>query len=389
MKTIKQAVYIILWLAISSPAAAQVPELVNDPQFRPDAKAAVDSIYNFNFDGAEKVLVSWKEEYPHHPLWTLMDGMKVWWTVLSDLENTSQDERLLNAMKKANYQAGKLLHRQSSHADGLIIQAIANGYIGRQYSNREEWISSLNYARKAMNKYEYLLDLDLDLDDLKLAQGLKMYYAAYLPEAYPVVKTVSWFLPDGDKKQGLEFIQQAAEEAIFARAEATYFLGNIHSNYEEDHATAIPYFEKLVQQYPRNNFYVRNLAKSYYQQKQYDKALRFIDESLSRWQADELPFLQVVQEALFVWKGRILERKNRTGEALKLYRQAFDIGQQLPNTRGRAFWVAAGYSVGKVLISQKGYKEAKPYLEQIGDADAGPRYRKKARDLLSYIDEQI
>src|SRR5699024_775590 len=110
-------------------AHAQVPELINNPDFRPDAKAAVDSIYNFNFDGADKVLSPWKEEYPDHPLWGLVDGMKFWWQILSDLENTEHDDAFIEMMKKANYQAGKLLHRQSSHADALLIQAIANGYI--------------------------------------------------------------------------------------------------------------------------------------------------------------------------------------------------------------------------------------------------------------------
>src|SRR5699024_8338514 len=163
----------LLVLGSCYPAAAQVPELVNDPDFRPDAQAAVDSIYNFNFEGADEVLAEWKEAYHAHPLWTLLEGMKVWWGVLSDLEDTSHDEELVHIMKKAIYHAGKLLHDQPSHADALIVQAIANGYIGRQHSNREEWISSLNYARKAMNTYEYLLELQPDMEDLKLAQGLK------------------------------------------------------------------------------------------------------------------------------------------------------------------------------------------------------------------------
>jgi hypothetical protein len=80
-------------LAVTFTASAQVPELINKPEFRVDAKAAVDSIYNFNFEGADKRLFSWKEEYPKHPLWTLIDGMKFWWKVLSDLENTSHDEQ--------------------------------------------------------------------------------------------------------------------------------------------------------------------------------------------------------------------------------------------------------------------------------------------------------
>lgn len=376
----------MLALAVAIPAAGQVPELVNDSRFRPDAQAAVDSIYNFNFEGAEEVLSGWKEQYPQHPLWTLMEGMKVWWGVLSDLEDTSHDEELVTIMKKANYQAGKLLHRQPTHADALIIQAIANGYIGRQYSNREEWISSLNYARKAMNTYEYLLELQPDMEDLKLAQGLKLYYSAYLPEAYPVVKTVSWFLPEGDKQEGLQLMREASQKAIFARAEALYFLGNINYNYEKDYAAAIPYFEKLTTRYPRNNYYARILAKSYYQRRRYNKALRFIEETLNRWKVHQLPYGKVLREELLTWKGRILERKNRPGQALEQYRQAFELGEELPNTSHRAFWVVSGYRSGKLLAEQQQFEEAGAYLEQVAGADTAPEYRRKARDLLSKMD---
>lgn len=382
MTIFKRCIFICISLLLTYSAQAQVPELVNSPEFRPDAKAAVDSIYNFNFDGADRVLADWKEQYPNHPLWTLMEGMKFWWKVLSDLEDTSHDEQFITMMKKANYRAGKLLHRQSNHADALLIQAIANGYIARQYSNRKEWISSLNYARKAKNKYEYLSELKPDMQDLKLAQGLKLYYAAYLPEAYPVVKTVSWFLPEGDKEKGLKLIKEASENAIFARAEATYFLGNINYNYEKNYAAAVRNFEKLCKQYPRNNYYARILVKSYYRRHRYERALNFINKTLDRWQSKNLPHLKVMQEELYTWKGRILEKKNRSAEALTLYRKAFALGKELPNTKNRSFWVVSGYYAGKLLARQHKKSEARSYLTKVVDADVEPEYRKKARQLL-------
>lgn len=386
MKRTKHFLFILIGIMWSVTATAQVPELVNNDQFRPDAKAAVDSIYNFQFDGADQVLSPWKDKYPSHPLWSLIEGMKFWWQVLSDLEDPSRDEQFVTMMKKANYQAGKLLHRQSSHADALIIQAISNGYIGRQYSNREEWVSSLNYARKALNTYEYLLELQPDMADLKLARGLKFYYAAYLPEAYPVVRTVSWFLPEGDKEKGLRLIREASREAIFARAEATYFLGNINYNYEQNYDAAVQYFEQLHRKYPRNNYYARILLKSYYQRHRYDQALQFIDQTLGRWEDHSLPFEKIMKEEFLTWKGRILEKRGRQAEALTLYKRAFEIGNELPNTRGRSFWVASGYSAGKLLHRQGANTEAKPYLEKAAESEVSSDYRKEARELLSKID---
>jgi len=364
-------------------AHAQVPELINNPDFRPDAKAAVDSIYNFNFDGADKVLSPWKEEYPDHPLWGLVDGMKFWWQILSDLENTEHDDAFIEMMKKANYQAGKLLHRQSSHADALLIQAIANGYIGRQYSNREEWISSLNYARKAMKAYEKLGQLYPDMADLKLAEGLKLYYAAYLPEEYPVVKTVSWFLPDGNKEKGLEKLREAAESGIFARAEATYFLGNINFNYEHNYSAAVDRFEELTERYPQNNYYVRLLVKTYYNMRRYNEALDFIGDALERWRTHTLPYQTILEGELLVWKGRILERKKQPQKALDSYRKSYRRIQELSNPGERSFGVIAAYGSGHMLYEQEKFSEAKKYLHKAEEADAAPQYREKAANLLS------
>src|SRR5699024_396395 len=140
-----------------------------------------------------------------------------------------------------------------------------------------------------------------DLPDLKLAEGLKLYYSAYLPEAYPIVRTVSWFLPEGNKQKGLKLIGEAAEKSISASAEAVYFLGNINYNYEENYAKAIGSFEKLHSKYPNNNYYARILVKAYYRQNRYSKALDFIERTLSRWQQEELPHLKVMQEELLSW----------------------------------------------------------------------------------------
>lgn len=377
--------FLILFFAVTASATAQLPELINNSEFRPDAKAAVDSIYNFNFSGAEKRLANWQQKYPNHPLWLLFDGLQVWWEVLSDLEDKSQDEKLYNIMKKVNYRAGKLLHEQPSHPDGLIIMAISNGYMARQHANREDWITSINYGRKAMQAYEYLLEVHPNLNDLKLAEGLKLYYLAHIPEEYPIVKTVSWALPDGNKEKGLAYIRKASREAIFASAEATYFLGNINYNYEKEYEVAVQNFEKLQARYPRNNYYARILVKSYYQQERFEEALKFIDKTLAKWEKHDLPYQDVVQEELWTWKGRILEKRGKKEKALEYYKKAFAKGEELPNTLSRSFYVVSGYLAGKIYYSREKFAEAKRYLNKVVDAKAESSYQGRAKKLLSKI----
>ena len=385
MKTIQTVFCSALIFLLACTASAQVPELIKNKQFRIDAQAAVDSLYNFNPDGAEARLSQWKEEYPHHPLWQLMEGMEFWWILLSDLNDTSRDEYFYTLMKRTDYAASKLLYDQPGHADALIIRTVANGYVARQHSNRDEWTTSLNAARKAYNAYGYLQENMPGLADLKLAEGLKLYYSAYLPEAYPVVKTVSWFLPDGDKAAGLENLRQASESAIFARAEAAYFLGNINYNYEKEYQKAVGYFRRLYETYPHNNYYARLYVQNLFKTRRYDEAATVIDNALDRWQGDELPFANVLREELLFWKGRIVLRNNQYQQALSLFEESLDIGQELPRTRHRGYHTAAAYYAGVAASGTGDRKAAIKFYETALDAKTDENYKAMAKEKLKKL----
>ncbi|MBN2731369.1 MAG: tetratricopeptide repeat protein [Balneolaceae bacterium] len=382
MKTIQSVFFSFLVLMMAGTTIAQVPELIKNEQFRQDAQAAVDSLYNFNANGADQKLNPWKEKYPSHPLWQLMEGMEFWWVLLSDLHDTSRDDYFYEMMKKADYAASKLLYEQPGHADALIIRTVANGYIARQYSNRDEWTTSLNAARKAYNAYSYLKDNVPDLPDLKLAEGLKLYYSAYLPEEYPVVKTVSWFLPNGDKPSGLKYMRDASETAIFARAEATYFLGNINYNYEKNYQKAVGYFQTLYEQYPNNNYYARLLVKNLFKTNRYNEARSVIDKALKRWEQENLAFRKVLREELLFWKGRILLRKDKYEEARSLFEESLAYSKNLPRTRHRNYYPAVAYYAG-LAASRMGDKEnAAKFFATTLDAKTGEPYKKLAKEKM-------
>lgn len=377
--------FILFLLLTARPGHAQQPELILDSEFRTTARAAVDSIYNFKFSEAADLLRPWREEHPDHPLWTLLGGMEVWWRVLSDLEDRSGDQQLFHIMGQADYESGRLLRSNGSHADALIIRAVSNGYMARQKANREEWISSLNSARKALNAHDYLMELHPEMADLKLAEGLKLYYSDYLPEAYPVVRTVSWFLPDGDRKKGMALMKDASEESVFAGAEATYFLGNVNINYEKDPAEAVGYFRRLYRKYPDNNFYARLYARSLFRLDRYDEAEPVIDEALERWRERDLPYRSVLEEELLTLQGRIQLRRRQFSAAEATLARAYRLGYELPNRKDRRNHVISGYFLGRALSQLNEDERAVEVLREVSRHSVLPEYRKLAGQLADRI----
>lgn len=372
-------------LPIGRTSVAQVPELVMDHDFRPEARAAVDSIYNFRFEAAREVLRPWRRQHPKHPLWELIDGIELWWKVLADLHDHSRDDELMDRMMRADYAASRLLNQQPNHVDALIIKAISNGFAARQRANHDNWIASLTIARRALSAYSLLQQQNTGLADLKLAEGLKLYYAAWVPETYPLVRPVSWFLPEGDKEKGLRFLQHAADSAVFASAEATYFLGNITHNHQENYTEAARHFERLYRDYPRNSYYVRTYLRALFESERYEEALSVMEESLARWKERRILFGGVLREEVLSYRGRIHLERGRVDLAEQDLRASFELGEELPGTDERPYHVISGYYLGRALHMLGRSEKALEVLEHVRRHEAEAEYRDRAGELIRRI----
>ncbi|MEX0904616.1 MAG: tetratricopeptide repeat protein [Balneolaceae bacterium] len=364
------------------PAKSQTVVLIENEAFQDAARSAIDSLYNRNNEGAGLVLRNWKQNYPDHPIWSLWDGMELWWEVLEDLSNESRDKEFIYTMQKADYEAGELLRKEPDHPDALIIRSVANGYIARHHSNREDWITSLNIARRAFQAHQRLITIAPHLPDNSLAEGLKLYYAAYLPEAYPVVKAVSWFLPSGDKQGGLDHLKTASEEGVFSGAEATYFLGNILLNYEGEYEEATRHFEYLIKKYPDNDYYRRLLVRTLAQRGQYARVILETESTLKYWAANNLNNETVLEEELYYWKGRAQYHGGNLEGAKVSFAKSLDAGEVLPNRKKRTIRTLSSYYAGRTSEGLNQTDDARRYYRQAMDQNDGNGARDSARDRL-------
>ncbi len=366
-------------------AAGQAPVLINDDNFRVDAQVAIDSLYNRNEEAARDILEPWMESYPEHPLWTLWSGMELWWSVLADLENRDYDEQFFNKMKRADYEASQLLRKSPDHPDALIIRAIANGYTARHYSNREEWLTAANIGRRAYQAYARLMEVVPNLPDNDFAEGMKRYYAAYIPDNYPAVRAVSWFLPDGDRQGGLDKLAIASENGVFARPEATYFLGNIYLNYEEDYESALTYFRQLVDQYPKNGYYRRLYARTLAQLRQYDELIGFARETLDYRGLTDEEGNTILHEEIYYWLGRAQYHSGRPEDSVTSFEKSYQIGKALPNSDDRPIQALSAYYAGRAYETLSNHNAAENYYEIVLRHNNNGDVKQRAKDRLKML----
>ncbi|TVR30972.1 MAG: hypothetical protein EA390_07370 [Balneolaceae bacterium] len=370
---------------VISTVQAQTFKLIEDPLFRDHARSAIDSLYNRNNEAARDILEPWRETFSDHPIWSLWDGMELWWDILEDLTDRQNDEEFFHRMKKADYDAAQVLRRESDHPDALIIRAVANGYTARHHSNRGDWLTSVNIGRRAYQAYTRLMEVTPDLPDNDFAEGMKRYYAAYLPENFPVVRAVSWFLPDGDKEGGLNSLRKASDHGIFARPEATYFLGNILLNYEGRTSEAAVYFRTLVERYPNNGYYRRLYVRSLTQMRNYDEALKAAEEALAHWEELHPGERDVFHEEIYHWLGRAQYYSDLPEQALDSFTKSYEISSELPNNRDREFRTLSAYFAGIAYESIDNRQEARRYYEYVLNQRVGDEAKKRARERLQSL----
>lgn len=378
--------FLIGYLSVSIiPSYAQTKILIKDAFFEIDAKRAIDSLYNRNTEAADELLEPWREKYPNHPLWLLWDGMEVWWEVLEDLDDHSLDREFIARMQQADYEAGKILRSEPGHPDALIIRSVANGYIARLHANREEWMTSMQFGKNAYQAHQELLQVVPDLSDNHFAEGMKLYYAAYIPEEYPVVKAVSWFFPEGDKEGGLEELRYASKHGLFARPESQYFLASILHHYEDEHDQAKQIFENLVDAYPDNGYYRREYLQILSQLDEYDEILRFSNATLEYWKSKEETIDPVLESELKFWMGRAFYYNGNFVAAKPHLVESVEISGDLVNKEDREVYVLAAYFAGRAhdILEQK--DAAKRYYEISADQSTLPEARKRSREKLKNL----
>jgi tetratricopeptide (TPR) repeat protein len=364
---------------------AQTKVLIDDPRFMADAQVAIDLLYNRNEEAARAILNPWMEDHPEHPLWLLWDGMELWWHVLQDLRDEQFDEEFFRKMQMADYEAGRLLRRHSDHPDALIIRAVANGYAARHNANRGNWVTSVNIGRRAYQAYTRLMEVKPGLPDNDFAEGMKRYYAAYIPENFPMVRAVSWFLPDGDREAGLASLARASDNGVFARPEAGYFLGFILLNYENDFERSATIFEDLIERYPDNGYYRRLYLSSLAQMRRFGDIRIAAEETLEHWAKNHPDEKGVLHEEVYHWLGRSHYHEGSFEEALQLFVKSFEAGLTLPNKKERDYHTASAYFAGRTSELLNNGSDASWFYRAALDQKAGDQVKRQARERLSRI----
>ena len=255
MRPVVAGLAVVLLLGSGSVRAQSADSIFDDPSVQIDVGEGLDDLYNMKFEAAARRFDRIARRYPEHPAGPFLQALNLWWEILPDLSNESRDDAFFAAMEEVIERSDRLLKQDPEAFDAMFFKGAALGFRGRLRSNRGDWFKA---ARDGLRAMDYVLDVakrEPDTADYAFGKGMYDYYAAAIPDKYPVLKPLAVFFPDGDRERGVEALRRTVRDGNFVRAEAAYFLLQIHYLFENDFEESVAYASWLRERYPDNSFF--------------------------------------------------------------------------------------------------------------------------------------
>ncbi len=217
----------------------------------------IKQIYNIKFNDAEKTFKGLIANYPDKPQGRFFLAMIDWWKIMLDPDNESYDDILFQKLEDVIYQCDEILKEDPGNGDALFFKGGSIGFRGRLRAYRDSWLKAADDGRLALPIVERASKLDPKNTDVQLGFGIYNYYAAVIPNEFPLIKPLMIFFPSGDKKKGIDQLTNVALNGMYAKYEARYFLMTLNFSYENNPFKADEWAQMLMNDFPDNPVFER------------------------------------------------------------------------------------------------------------------------------------
>ena len=328
---------------------------------------ALNDLYNFKFDKAEKEIRSFKNKYAWHPLPYFMLGLSEWWKIMPATNDRSHDDRFLAYMDSTIAVAENLHQKNPEYrVEAAFFLAAAYGFKGRLYSDeeRKEWRKAAVAGKKALNYLEESKEKNYLSPELLFGDALYNYFSVWVPENYPALKPLLWFFPKGDKELGLKQLKEVSYNAFYTRTEAMVWLMRIWNSYENKNEQALQLSEYLFTSYPDNPYFHRYYARMLYSRGMYTDLERESKAILARIDSGKLGYEATSGRYAAFFLGQMGEARRQQEFAKKYYLMALRYAEQSGATDS-GYYLYSLIALGEIADKEGNKAEAKKYFNEV------------------------
>ena len=356
--------------------------LLMDRDVQIDATQAVNDMYNFKFEQAEKQFRWLIQDYPEHPLPYFLLGLSQWWKMAPNIGNGQYDDQFTDYMDRSIELAKALYDENKKNVEASFFLSAAYGFKGRLYAERKQWRKAASAGKQAL-KY---LDNSRGKSDLSpeflFGDALYNYYSVWIPENYPILKPILVFFKKGDKELGIQQLQEVANNAFYTRTEAQFFLMRILALEQQDLIKALQVSQYLNQTFPDNSYFHRFYARLLYTTGRHWQAEKESLNILTKIDSGMVGYGPVSGRYASFFLGQIYVNKNRLDDAQMYYQRAVSYSED-SNDLESGYYLFSLIGLGDIAYQMGNVSGAKLYYKKAKkQAKKGHPAHKRAKDRM-------
>ena len=348
--------------------------LLLDKDIQLELDGAVQNLYNFKYDKAEKQFRSLRRRYPHHPMPYFLLGLSTWWKIMPTNFQTKQYDKIFFAyMDTANTYSEQLAEADPKNYEAYFFLSAANGFDARLNAERHNWRKATVSSKRSLNYLQKSREANGLSPEFLFGEALFNYYAVWIPDNYPLLKPVLLFFPKGDKKLGLEQLRNVAK----------VFLMKLLHNDEHQTPQAMPIAAGLARKYPDNGYFERFYALLCFDQAQFGECERLSYDILDKINVGLPGYEASSGRYASYFLGYLMQYKYRdVVKAKDYYQRCIVFAESNGETEG-GFYLFANASLAKLSEQTNDLPAARRYYAVLADkADHKSAQYKEAKSWL-------
>ncbi|RSK46308.1 tetratricopeptide repeat protein [Hymenobacter perfusus] len=371
-----------------APAAVDISGwLLLDKDIQTELEGAVNNIYNFKHDKAERQFRSLRRRYPSHPMPYFLLGLTTWWKIMpSNITNEQYDKVFLAYMDTAITKGERLYKADNKNYEACFFLSAAYGFSARLNAERHNWRKATFASKNALEYLEKSKEANGLSPEFLFGQALINYYSPWISENYPLLKPVLLFFPRGNKQLGLNQLRGVSANGFYTGTEAKVFLMKILQNQENKPTEALPLAQAMATTYPDNGYFQRFYALMSYQVgdlRECERVSRDILDKINRG----LPGYEAIsgRYATF-FLGSLMQNQYKDLDKAREYYQRCVVFAETTNDTKQGFYLYALLNMGRIADKQKRPADAVRYYKEV--QDKAERKSEAYNEARAYLKKQ-
>ncbi len=229
----------------------------------------IDRLYNLDIPQASATFDSVRRMAPGDPRGYFFGSMVHFWLYTltrSDSEYTT----FLAASENVITVCENLLDQNEDDAIARFYLGGIYGYRGLAHQANNSLLKAVTDGKRGYSNLREAVEKKPDLYDAQMGFGLFSYLAGKVPRSLRWIMTLLGF--QGDIEGGLRMLKAAADNGVYTRGEASFFLAQfLFSEHRTDEA--FTYLGRLVDRYPDNTLFLLLQANWLSRSGKFDEAL--------------------------------------------------------------------------------------------------------------------